>query len=230
VKLGTANIQNFPDHSPSAVRADVATVAAHVTLAGLQEIQPGEDTPLVRKELGPDWWVSGGKCETPIIGRSDRWELIDHHQIPFDRPAGLPRPQNAHGAVTSVIVRSATKARLPAFAVVNVHLISGGHNGPRLPVLAARWAVEWGMYKDECLRLYRLGLSVYAVGDLNDHDPPRFGWRLPFRWLSPTGGPDHIGELVHERSVELASSKHDAIQLHSDHDLHLISGPLRHAD
>lgn len=227
--LGTANIRNFPDLHPHQVAADTLTIMANVTLAGLQEIQPGEDTDVVLHELGPHWRMVGRDRETPIVVNQRRWEVLDHHLLPFSRPA-LPRPQNRFGAVTSVILQSVERRGLPPFAVVNSHLVSGGYNGPKLPVVADRWRVEWGMYQDEALRLWKQGLTVFATGDLNNPRPPRLRPHDDFSWLSPEGGPDHLGELRHHESVSLAGPIHQRVPLNSDHDLHVVSGPLRRAD
>lgn len=224
MRIGTANIQNFPDHLPRQVAQDASVVAACCTLAGLQEIQPREDTPVIRGVLGPGWWMVGATHETPIVGRHGRWKLLDHNVIPFHRPADLPRPQNGHGAVTSCVVRSVKRRHLPAFAVVNVHLISGGFNGPRLPVLQERWKVEWGMFQDEVSRHYRDGLTVFTLGDLNNPRPPQLRPHGAFSWMSPASSPDHLGQLVQD--VRLEHPRHTRVPLNSDHDLHTIQGPL----
>lgn len=231
MKLGTANIRNFPDMTHRQVAQDVGVVASSCTLAGLQEIQPGEDTLTVERTIGDGWWMVGRRLEVPVIGRKDRWKTLHHHVQSFDRPAGLPRPQNPHGGIVSVVVRSTRKPKLPPFAVVNVHLISGGMNGPKLPELAARWRVEWGMFMAECVRLWRNGLTVYPLGDLNNPHPPA---PVPhsttqLEWLNPDGAPDHIGQLVNHASVMLDGCVSESIPLHSDHNLHVVSGPLTKA-
>lgn len=230
MRIGTANIQNFPDHPPRQVAQDAATVAGNTTLCGLQEIQPREDTRVVRDVLGSDWWLVGKLYETPIIGRTDYWRVLDTNVVPFSRPR-LPHPESVHGAVVSVVVRSRRRKHLPPFAVVNTHLVSGGYNGPRIPAVAQRWDVEWGMLRDECLRLYKDGLTVYVTGDLNNAHAPRIGSKaLTFRWFTPDGAIDHVGELQHPESVRLTDPHHDHVPLNSDHDLHVVSGTLRHSD
>lgn len=230
MKLGTANIQNFPDMPARQVALDASVIAASCTLAGLQEIQPREDTPVVERALDDGWWMVGRHREVPVIGREDRWQLLDHWVVPFDRPE-LPRPQNRHAGVVSVVVRSATKRHLPPFALVNTHLVAGGYNGDKDPRIQQRWDVEWGLYRDEALRLYRMGLSVFTVGDLNHPRPPQVGRVVPFQWLSPSGTPDHLGMVVNDASVTLGAGwSHERIPLHSDHALHRITGPLRLAD
>lgn len=228
--IGSANIQNFPDMSPAAVAADVATVKANVTLAGLQEIQPGEDTDVIRHELGDHWGLAGADHETPIVWDDRRWEQLDHRVLPFHRPKGLPRPQNTHGAVTSAVFRARKRRHLPPFAVVNVHLVSGGYNGPKLDLLRSRWRVEWGMFRDECHRLWLTGLTVYAVGDLNNPRPPELRPWEHFAWLTPAGRPDHIGQLTHIESVAMPDDpRAQSVPLNSDHSLQVVSGPLRPA-
>lgn len=228
--LGTANIRNFPDMSPAAVAADVLSVMTNVTVAGLQEIQPHEDTAVVRQVLGDHWGMVGGSHETPIVWNDRKFERLRQNLIPFHRPR-LPHPQNPHGAVTSAVFHSRDRRHLPAFAVVNTHLVSGGYNGDQVPVIADRWRIEWGIYQDEALRLWKHGLTVFAVGDLNNPRPPKLRPHDAFVWLSPSGGtPDHLGELANLESVHMDTPVHQRVPLNSDHDLHVVSGPLRHAD
>lgn len=229
MRLGTANIQNFPDMSPAAVAADALTVAANTNLCGLQEIQPTEDTPVVMGSLGPHWQVWGKHRECPIAWNTRRWNLQWGNVVPFDRPK-LPRPQNRHAGVVSVVLESVDRPHLPPFAVVNTHLVAGGMNGPHLPTIAARWKVEWGMFQDEALRLWRQGLTVFAVGDLNHPRPNKLRPHDSFRWLSPMGTPDHIGVLENLDSVRLAAPHHERKPLNSDHGLHVVSGRMERLD
>ena len=226
--LATANVRNFPDMPQRLVRQDASTIAASCTLAGLQEIEPGEDTPVVREALGPDWWLVGAHVETPIIGDRDKWQVLAEHVSPFHRP-DLPRPASVHGAVTSVVVQSVPRPHLPPFAVVNVHLVSNGYNGDRLPVIQDRWRIEWGIFQDECVRLHRRGLTVFTTGDLNNARPPQLRPRREFTWLTPWRIADHIGQLTHPDSVVLTGPVHERVPLNSDHPLVRVQGTLRPA-
>lgn len=221
MRIGTANIRNFPDMAPAAVKADARTVARHTTLCGLQEIQPGEDTAVVRAGLGPGWWLAGEGHETPIVGRGDLWTLEDHNVIPLERPAGLPRPQNRFSAVTSVVVKPVKRPHLPTFAVVNTHLISGAFNGPRLPVLVPQWEREGDAYIAEAHRLHSCGLTVFLTGDLNAHAP--HGMSCVLWWAF---GIDYIGIMGHRRGVTIGKASDTTFRLNSDHDLAVVSGAL----
>lgn len=227
--LGTANIQNLPDMRPKLVAADARTIMANTTVAGLQEIQPEEDTDVILHQLGDGWGMKGRARETPVIYNRRLWESLDHRVIPFHRPR-LPHPESVNGAVVSVVLKARDRPALPPFAVLNTHLVSGGYNGDRLDVIADRWRVEWGIVRDEAFRLWKRGLTVFVVGDLNAPRPPKLQPLNSFQWLSPaTGTPDHLGELRHPESVYIRHPRHQVVPLHSDHDLHVISGPLRHA-
>lgn len=226
MRIGTANVRNFPDMSQRHVAQDVDTIMEHVTVAGLQEIQPHEDTPVVVEQLGDSFGIVGKAYETPIVYRHSKLHLLDHNTLPFHRPH-LPRPESVHGAVTSAVFRHAS-ARLgwSRFAVVNVHLVANGYNGDKLAVIQDRWRVEWGMYQDECIRLWRMGMTVFTTGDLNNPRPPKLRPHEWSRWLTPSGSPDHIGELEHPDSITLGAHEHERIPLNSDHDLHVVSGPI----
>jgi hypothetical protein len=232
VKLATCNVRNFPDMPPPKVAQDARAIAIHATLAGLQEIQPGEDTEVIMDglhESARSWWMVGGQLETPIVGRGNRWDVKDHHVIPFHRPRNLPRPASAHGGVVSVVLESVKRPRLPAFAVVNTHLVANGLNGDRLPAMASRWHTEWAILQREVTRLRRLGLTVYVTGDLNAPRPPGLGISSRFLWLTPQGPADHVGQLRHSASVWMGHAQHESIPINSDHDLLVVSGPLRSA-
>lgn len=229
MKLGTANVKNFPDMDPGKVAADTRTIMEHTSVAGLQEIQPGEDTPVVRQQLAPHWRIVGDNYETPIVWDSREWRLQASHSVAFHRPR-LPRPQNPHGAVTSATFSSVERPHLRPFAVLNAHLVAGGYNGPRILTIQDRWRTEWGIYQDMALHLWHQGLTVFAVGDLNNAHPPKLRPHGAFAWLSPMKGPDHLGQLEHESSVVMGMPEHQAVPLNSDHALHTLSGPLRRAD
>lgn len=236
--LGTANIRNYPDMSPEEVAADTRAVMEHTSVAGLQEIQPGEDTEVVREQLEPHWRMVGQHTEVPIVWDSRKWQLREHAMVAFHRPR-LPRPQNRFGAVTSAVFRSVERPHLPPFAVLNTHLVSGGFNGPRVLVIQDRWHTEWQRYQDEAARLWHQGLTVFAVGDLNNPTPPKLRPHQHFTWLTPQKGPDHAGQLQHDASVTIGATysphgpvaqlHHHHVPLNSDHDLLTVTGTLDHA-
>lgn len=219
MRIGTANIRNHPDMPRAAVEADIHTVARRTSLCGLQEIQPGEDTPVVRYALPEHWGMFGGAAESPIVWNADRWHLEDSDLITWERPR-LPRPENPTPGITSCVFRSRRRPELPRFAVVNTHLVAGAYNAQRLLAVQAQWHVEWRMVLEEVRRLHRGGLTVYVLGDFNRGVMPGPNW------LTPDGPPDHVGELVSVRSVHLAHPEHTPVLLNSDHKLHVVSGTL----
>lgn len=221
MRIGTANIRNHPDMPRPAVEADVHTVARRTSLCGLQEIQPGEDTPVVRYALPGHWGMFGGARECPIVWNAERWHLEDSNLITWDRPK-LSRPENPTPAITSCVFSSRRRPGLPRFAVVNTHLVAGGYNAQRLPDVKVQWNVEWAQYVREVQRLHREGLTVYALGDFNRGELP--GHHL--HWYTPSGPPDHVGQLVSPRSVRMVEPEHTPVLLNSDHKLHVLSGTL----
>lgn len=220
MRIGTANIRNFPDMSSHAVAADIHTVVDHTSICGLQEIQPGEDTPVVRYAIPGHWAMFGGSHETPIVYNADKWHLMDSHQVTWERPR-LPRPENPTPAITSCVFHSRRRKSLPRFAVVNTHLVAGGFNAQRLPAVREQWTVEWHMVMAEVHRLHHHNLTVYVLGDFNRGIMPGDSW------LTPEGPPDHIGEVQADGSVFLESPSHEAHALNSDHNLHVVTGALR---
>ena len=54
MRLGCANIRNFPDMTPEKVRADGKEMGSLCDIWGQQENDPGEDNPQVAQALGPD--------------------------------------------------------------------------------------------------------------------------------------------------------------------------------
>jgi endonuclease/exonuclease/phosphatase family metal-dependent hydrolase len=211
---------------PAKVAADVLTVQASTSLCGLQEIQVGEDTAVVRSHLRKHWELYGGHTTSPIILNSARWRVLEHAATRTPRPR-LPRPENPFLDITSVVVESVKRPHLPPFAVVNTHLVSGGFNAQHLEAVKAQWIVEWGMFAGECHKLWRDGYTVLVLGDLNHPRPPEVRPRDHFAWLTPQGPPDHIGMLEQDGSVLLMGSVHQALPLNSDHRLHVVSGTLQ---
>lgn len=227
MRIGTANIQNFnPDLTPRQVRKDARTIAGKVTIAGLQEIQPDEDETPVRIGLeagnGHGWSDVGlGEFECPIVFREDLWALAGITHVPFHRPK-LPRPETRHAGVVSAAFRSRSRPNLPAFAVVNTHLVAGGMNEPHNAEIADQWRHEWKVYTDVIRWHHERRRTVFALGDLNTPKPPD----QLIRWYTPQGHPDHIGVLEHEDSVRLVDATTDAFPLESDHPLRRLSGRL----
>lgn len=128
MRLGCANIKNFPDMSPEKVRADGKTVGSHCTLWGGQEINPGEDAPVVLKGLESNnapWAAVLTQFAEPIFYRTDLWEPFDEFFIREEHPLSLPGPHGLHDAITSAGFRSLKHPDLAPFAVVNCHLING---------------------------------------------------------------------------------------------------------
>lgn len=227
MKLGTANLRNFPDMTPHQVAQDARTVASSTSVCGLQEIQVGEDTPVVREALPDHWDLIGGKGTSPIVWNTRKWKVTDHRARRHRRPH-LSRVENPFLDVTTVLLSSVKRPHLPPFAVVNTHLVSGGYNAQHLPDVKAQWDKEWILVSREVYSLWDKELTVYLVGDLNNPHPPRLTPGRHFTWLSPQGpGPDHLGELEHPLSVQLTGYTHQALQLNSDHQLHVVSGSLR---
>lgn len=225
MKLGTANIRNFPDMTPAHVAQDARTVQENTSVCGLQEITPGEDSDVIRGVLRPHWRLYGAETTCPILVNTARWQVVDTAVQRHRRP-DVGRPENPHHDVVSVRLASVKRPHLPPFAVVNTHLASGGYNAQHLPRVRALWDHEWDVTAEEVGRRRAEGLTVYLVGDLNNVRPPNLEPHRRWHWLSPQLSLDHVGEMVNPTSVQLVDHAHATHKLNSDHKLHVVTGRL----
>jgi hypothetical protein len=213
---------------PAKVGECAVAVSRHTSICGLQEIQVGEDTQVVEAAL-PRWWrLIGTEGTSPIALNQRRWVVLSANSTRTRRPH-LSRVENPYLDITAVAVRSHKRPNLPPFAVVNTHLVSGGYNAQHLPDVARQWDREFTQLESVVHDWRIQGLTVYVVGDLNHHRPPEMLPARRFAWLTPTGQPDHVGQLVDPSSVQLKRPTHQALRVPSDHKLHVVTGPLRRA-
>jgi hypothetical protein len=222
VRIGTANIKNFPDMVPAKVQADARKMASLTTIWGGQEITPGEDSGPILAAMGPHWGILFGRRETPIFYRSDRWHVSDMFEIDSGDRAGIPlSPRNS--AVTSAVFQSVARPGLPPFAVVNCHLMR--HLRPRE---IQQWNVEYANLVQVVRHHTRQGRSVFVVGDTNNRltqFPGKNG-----KWLVGNARIDKIGFVGVKESVRIVRTNgNPAGEIHalnSDHSGLVYDGEL----
>lgn len=213
MRIATANIKNFPDMPERLVVEDALAVADVAQLFGQQENNPAEDLPAIIDALGPAWSAAHRATNVPIYWRKDTLVLLSTRKVaaPFEPVLPLtPRPRWIAGAT----FRLRDQPAVPPFAVVNVHLVAGGHNGPRIPARARQWAVEFSTVRT-FVREYRAkGLTTFVLGDWNDPRPPEpypeFRWLVGNRLdrIGVTNGPLDVDEVA-DGTLEL-NSDHNA--------------------
>lgn len=233
MKIASVNVKNYPDMPPKFVAADIKKMTEVASIAGLQEITPGEDSSVVKEALGANWALVGQGHETVIAYRTDNWEAFDPEFIPFSWRKDMTKVNKRSGVVGSAF-RSKKRPNLPPFAVVNIHAMVGAYRHSALtlmdnPISAKRmvvWHKEFDAYRTVGSHYYQKGMSVFFTGDLNRHLCP-----TPIKgthWLT-AGGIDYIGILPHDNSVGIRIQSTPGglrIPIHSDHDLRAVHGRL----
>jgi hypothetical protein len=213
MKLGTANIKNYPDMPEKKVIADAREVSSYTDIWGMQENNPAEDDEAIRPELGKDWGLVGGNTDLPIWYRKDVYRNLDFDVLNMGwagRELALtPKPRLAVAGTFELLDR----AGIDSFVVVNLHFIAGGYNGPRTPPRRSQWDHEWAKVCDFIKSYMKKGKTTFVVGDFNHPRPPKPVGR--FQWL--------VGERLDRIGVTLTGpidvdEKEDGvIMLNSDH-------------
>lgn len=218
MKLGTANIRNFPDMAKPKVRADAKKMGQVCTIWGGQEIEPGEDYSVVLDGLGNNWRGLFGDRTTPIFFRSDKWKPEDLHQIFLPR-GNLPLTSKS-ASITSAYFKSVDRPDV-GIAVVNCHLITHGPAQKDRRTRRELWGQEYRKFQAVVNYHLQKGRSVAFVGDFNSTivAPPVRG----ARWVM-NGGIDKIGFVNSPRGVILRPRGGGEIHaLNSDHNGRTIS-------
>jgi hypothetical protein len=212
MKIGTANIKNYPDMPKKKVQADGKEISSLTDIWGMQENNPTEDLPAIMEVLGPEWETMHEGTNVPIYYRKDKLKVIstDKTSAPFEPVLALtPRPRWITGAVFELKER----AGVPNFAIVNCHLIAGGMNGPKLAPRARQWGVEFTTLGEFITSFRKKGLTTFVLGDFNSPRPPKpvgnFTWLVGNRL-------DRIG-VTNTGSVEVDETNDGVVDLNSDH-------------
>lgn len=212
MRLGTANICNYPDMPKAKVKADAREMAALTDVWGQQENNPAEDDDAISDALGPEWMVVHADTNLPIWYRTARLELTGHRKVAADFDPVLPltpRPRWVTAATFGVIGRPGVER----FAVVNLHLIAGGYNGPESEARARQWRVEFKKMQGLVNQYRARDLTVFVLGDFNNPRPPKptgnFVWLVGSRL-------DRIG-VTAEGHTRVEEQDDGVVELHSDH-------------
>lgn len=236
MKLGTANIKNYPDMTEKQVRADAKEIASYVTIWGGQEITPKEDSlPILQAmneagaKYGHFWNIIGGKSETPLFYRSDLWKpsLKRVKYLPNRMDFKLT-PKNS--AITSALFTSIKQPGVPPFAVVNCHLITDGRHGEGgMEKRLIQWDIEYDMWAEGVKYYVDKGVKfVFPMGDTNNADtafPSPRG-----QWIIGATAIDKIGVRRKRTSTGTANAHVNnsaRVEINSDHDLLFVDMDLR---
>lgn len=218
MRLGTANIRNFPDMAEHLVREDGAKMGGVCQIWGGQEISPQDnDKRMIMQGLGHSWGVTHPRTHTPIFHKKGYVDVLDTRQtrIPL-KPENLP-------AVATPRIFTGTVYRLHArpqieFAVINCHFIAGGKNGQpgQDPngFREAQWEREFHHLQLFVHDFLDDDITTFVLGDFNHPRPPK---PIPnFRWLV---GPrlDRIG-VSSRGDTDVFEFEDGIVDLNSDHD------------
>jgi len=211
MKIGCANIKNFPDMSEKKVVADAKQMAELTDIWGMQENNPEEDDEPISKALGEDWDKVHGGTDIPIFFRKDVFRLVGArvHLMPFEPVLPLtPRPRNIVGATFKLRGRD-----VPAFVIINSHFIAGAYNGPKEAKRKKQWDIEWAHHTQFIGQYRRKGYTVFVMGDFNHPRPPKptpnFTWLVGERL-------DRIG-VTNTGDVVVEEMDDGVVALNSDH-------------
>jgi hypothetical protein len=227
MRLGTANIRNFPDMPRWKVRQDGVEMSRRCDLWGGQEIDPGDDDfEVIMGNVSPNWGAIWGGTNIPIFYKKNEFILLEKRrvEVDFEPPLELTfRPR----WITGGIFQSRTRQELNPFAVVNCHLIAGARNAldPNAEGVEARlrqYRTEWDALQDFMRGFRQDGLSIFLTGDLNDPTPEEP--LTDFRWLAGERL-DRVG-FARGKSVGFQLNDTHEVQLNSDHNGQVADGVL----
>lgn len=212
MKLGTANIRNYPDMPMKDVVADAKKMAAVCDIWGHQENDPNEDDEAISKALGADWDLIGGNTNIPIWFNKTKYRCVGARVQLMPLKPDLPlvaKPRDILAGTFMVRGRSG----LPAFTVINCHFIAGGYNGPQEAKRKRQWDIEWQHLCELTMAYKRKGTTTFVIGDFNHPRPPK---PVPnFMWLVG----EHLDRIGVSRSFAMDVDEIDdgTVDLKSDH-------------
>lgn len=212
MKIGTANIKNYPDMPAAKVKQDGSKMASLTDIWGMQENNPAEDDDAIDSVLGNSWDVAHRSTNVPLWFRKDQYQVLGTRicRAPMEKDLKLvPKPRLFTGTTLKLRLREG----VPSFVVVNVHFIAGGYNGPENPERRQQWNVEWKYVCDFIADYKRKGKTVFVLGDFNHPRPPKparnFTWLVGSRL-------DRIG-VTTTGQVEVEELSDGVVALNSDH-------------
>jgi hypothetical protein len=212
MRLGCANIKNYPDMPARKVAADGKKMSGLCDIWGMQENNPAEDDDAIAKVLGENWDIVHPNTDIPVWYRKDLIKVVGTrvHLMPFDPVLALtPRPRNLTGTTFKLRGRES----VPNWVVINSHFIAGGMNGARNQARSRQWKIEWTHLNRFVSEYKRKGLTVFVMGDFNHPRPPKpttnFTWLVGKRL-------DRIG-VTTTGTVEVDEIQDGVVKLNSDH-------------
>jgi hypothetical protein len=212
MRLGSANIQNFPDMSPADVVADGKTMAGLTDIWTMQENEHGEDSVAIMRALGSAWGIAHEDTALPIFYRTSVMELIGTRRVISSFEPELPLTSRPR-IITAAGFKIRRRPELKAFVVVNGHLIPGAYNGSQEDRRRTQWNIEFQDLRSFVADYKRKGRTVFVNADFNHPRPPKPV--ANFTWL--------VGEMLDRIGVtttggvavdEIADG---VVELHSDH-------------
>lgn len=216
MRLGTANIKNYPDMPPKKVAADAKTMSLLTDIWGQQENDPGEDNPVIMRTLGDTWAVAHPGTNVPVYFKKELYQVAGARVqlMPFTPRLPLtPVPRLMTG--TTFVIRA--RPNIAPFVVINVHFIAGAYNGENTPNDTRRrrrqWDLEWTYLQRFVGDYRRKGLTVFVEGDFNHPRPPKptANWQ----WLVGERL-DRIG-VARSLGTEVEELDDGSVELNSDH-------------
>lgn len=202
--LGSHNIKDNPDIPRAAVVKCAEIIRQNCIIAGLQEINEGQDVEDVMFGLGPGWDIINESTPCPIVFKTNRVRLANANECPrgFQHRGihkfhpgddSIPTPGRYE---TFGIFKLLEYPRVNPFNVSNGHLINKAWNGrERNAKKLARRRELWLLSHDEwhwnVLNYRRAGLTTIWMGDFNRslRSIPQF---TPAQQTVASHGIDHI--------------------------------------
>jgi len=212
MRLGTANIKNYPDMPKNKVVLDGKTMSRLTDLWCHQENDPDEDYPAIMKGLDDDWAGVHGDTNVPIYYKQSVFNLIGKRKVIVPLEPDLPLVAKPR-VISAAGFKLDKRPDLPPFIVMNCHFIAGGYNGPTEVKRASQWNVEFQHLQNFVRDYKHKGRSVFVLGDFNHPRPPKPVRN--FQWL--------VGEHLDKIGVsttgpmEVSELNDGAVELNSDH-------------
>jgi hypothetical protein len=212
MRIGSANIQNFPDMPHADVVEDGRTMAAFTDIWAMQENEPGEDSVAIQRVLGSAWNVAHEDTALPIFYRPSVVELIGMRRTVSSFEPELPLTSRPR-IITAAGFKLRRQPELKAFVIVNCHLIPGAYNGAQEDRRRRQWQIEFDDLRNLVSDYKRKGRTVFVNGDFNHPRPPKpvrnFTWLVGEKL-------DRIGVST-TGAVDVDEMADGTIDLNSDH-------------
>lgn len=215
MRLGLGNIKNFPDMAPGRVRQDAATIAPLVGMFWGQEIQPGEDTPVLVEEFGPRFGVRHADLEIPIFYRKPIFAVHAEGRLRAHEGREDVSPDRWSSWIIAALRR---RPELDPIVYMNTHFVSRQNDlDDDVRNWARRnWEDHHELMSAKIHEFVDRGLTVVFGGDLNRGEVPDFHPKQ--RWIINVGV-DKLGVVTPRYGTKVDCLGVDVVDLNSDHNL-----------